>query len=118
MLFILIKGLLHCAVEVYASAGHVASKKCAKSPVLPCRLSAFPRSRTLCCKLSMGRTFAYTWNILLPVTNGTMCLPTRFVSAIVPFPIRRPLPLAAIGPGFPVMWRFLSCQNFSIKRTH
>ena len=26
-------------------------------------------------------------------------------------------PLAAVGPGFPVMWRLLSCQNFSIKRT-
>ena len=26
-------------------------------------------------------------------------------------------PLAAVGPGFPVIWRFLSCQNFSIKRT-
>ena len=66
----------------------------------------------------MGITFAYTWNILLPVTNGTMCLPARFVSAIVAFPTGVRYPLASVSPDFPVMWRFLSCQNFSIKRTH
>jgi hypothetical protein len=40
------------------------------------------------------------------------------LSAIVPFASGVRDPLAAVGLGFPLMWRFLSCQNFSIKRTH
>jgi hypothetical protein len=45
-----------------------------------------------------GRTLPYAWNPLLPVTNGTTCLPARYVLAIVPFVIRRPL---SFGRGWP-----------------
>jgi hypothetical protein len=58
------------------------------------------------------------WNHFYPVANGTICLPTRQVLAIVPFVTRRRLCSGLAWPRLSVVWRFLSCQNCSIKRTH
>jgi hypothetical protein len=115
-----VRGCLECSLSLIKGflLGHVASQKCARSPVLTCKLSPFPRSRRLCSKISIGGTSAYAWNPLLPVTHGTICLPTRFYQRLSRLPSGVRYPLAPVGPGFPVMWRFLSCQNCSIKRTH
>jgi hypothetical protein len=97
-----------------APPGHAASNTVAKAQ---CKVAAFPRSRKLCSRISIGRTLPFAWNSLLPVTNGQyVCLGTSYQRlSRLPSVVR--YPLAAVGPGFPVMWRLLSCQNFSIKRT-
>jgi hypothetical protein len=64
-----------------------------------------------------GRTLPYAWNSPLPVTNGSISLPTRCVIAIVPFVIRRRL---SRGPGwtglsggvaFPKLSKLLNQEN-------
>jgi hypothetical protein len=125
MLVILIKGLPNWAVADKPPTGHVASKKSAlkalkalKASFLRAGLPIFPRSQRLCYKISSGEDIALR---LEPSSTGDKrddILPTRYVIAIVPFVIRRQCPLAPVGQGFPVVWRFLSCQNCSIKRTH
>jgi hypothetical protein len=91
----LLRGYRAVLSRYKAPPGHVASKTVTKAQG---KLAAFPRSRRLCSKISIGRSLPYAWNPLLPVTNGTICLPTHFVSAIVPFAIRRPL---SSGRGWP-----------------
>jgi hypothetical protein len=49
--------------------------------------------------MSPGENIALRLEPLLPVTNGTICMPTRYVLAIVPFVTRRPQSSAAIGLG-------------------
>jgi hypothetical protein len=60
----------------------------------------FPSSgEALATKSRHGRTLPYARSSLLPVTSGTICLPMRYVSAIVPFVTRRRLSPGLLGPG-------------------
>jgi hypothetical protein len=73
----------------------------------------------------------YARSSLLPVTSGTICLPMRYVSAIVPFVTRRRLSPGLLGPGlsgrvaFPKLSKLLNqedalsapCYAVLLKRT-
>ena len=58
-----------------------------------------------------SRKLGLAWNPLLPVTNGTICLPTRFVSAIVPFATQRPLSSGRGWPGLSGDMAFLKLSK-------
>ena len=49
--------------------------------------------------MSPGENIALRLEPLLPVTNGTICMPTRYVLAIVPFVTRRPQSSGRDWPG-------------------
>ena len=80
-------------------------------------MPVFPRRRRLCYKISRGRTLPYAWNPLIPVTNRTISLPTRYVLAIVPFVIRRPWSSGLGWPGlsgvvaFPKLSKLLNQED-------
>jgi hypothetical protein len=68
--------------------------KSAKSPLLACKLAAFSLITEALLQNFARENIALRLEPLLPVTNGTICLPTRQVLAIVPFVTRR-----ALSPG-------------------
>ena len=94
-----------CSRRISLRPGHVFCKKVRekrekreKSPsyVQACRL--FLDHGGFATKSRRGKTLSYAWSPVLPATNRTISLPTRYVLAIVPFVIRRPL---SSGLGWP-----------------
>ena len=77
----------------------------------------FPDDGGFATKSRQGRTLPYAWNPLIPVTNGTISLPTRNVLAIVPFVIRRPWSSGLGWPGlsgvvaFPKLSKLLNQED-------
>jgi hypothetical protein len=89
--------------------GHIASKKSAikatkalKAPFLWAGLPVFPRSRRLCSNISDRQNIALRLEALLPVTNGMIGIPTRYVLALSRLSPGVRSPLAAVGLGLPV----------------
>ena len=105
-------------------SGKRAAKKCeksdqsAKSPLLTCkRVGLSSITETLLQNLNMR-------DIALRLESTSAGDKRDVISAYAlrisdcPVVTRRVLPLASVGLGFPVVWRFLSCQNCSIKSAH
>jgi hypothetical protein len=120
-LVILIRGCRAVQSPYRPPPGHVASKKSAlkalKASFLRAGLPVFPRRRRLCYKISPGESIALRLEPLIPVTNGTISLPTRYVLAIVPFVIRRPWSYGLGWPGlsgvvaFPKLSKLLNQED-------